>query len=160
MNGENDGMADGAASRETVCLPGVCPEVLHPGQTGCKLTNIEKSLEAINTLLQGPDDDPERGFVHQALSCFKLVEQNERRRWTRIQRLTLAGVVVPTLGGMLWWGCTNIYTFIKDVDQAVHEMHEMHQTRTSPKTVLPVTGEVYTVRMNPQQETLNQPRYR
>ena len=145
-------MADGAERQETVCLPGICPEVLHPGQTGCKLMELSQDLNDLNKMLKGTPEEPEKGFIYQGMMCFKEVREMGKRRWTRAQKIALAAVIVPTLGGMIWWGCTTAYTFIQDVDQAIQELHQMHQTHYHQHPIPPKTGQMYTAHVNPLQQ--------
>ncbi len=134
-------MDDAANSSKAVCMATICPEVLHPGQTGCKLMELDVRLSKFDLALNGPEDKPELGLIHQ---CRVLYER-EKRRWTRMQKLTLAAIVVPVLCTFLVWGSINAYTFIKDLSQASQELHQLHRTVTQEKKIVPPTiGELFT----------------
>lgn len=140
------------------CSIDLCPEVTNPGKVGCKLAELATELADIKLALNGPPDAPEKGYIHQGLAFFSEARIAEKKRWTRMQKLTLAGVIVAALGYPVGWCSINAYLFFKDVSHAVQELHEMH--REHVQNPLPnSTSELYTARINNQQDAINQPHY-
>ena len=78
-------------------------------------------------------------------------ERAEKKKWTRMQKITVAGIVVSIVLALGGWAFTGVYSFIKDVNQAVRELHEIHKVQAAPnqKPAVPSTsGELHVATAN------------
>lgn len=116
----------------------LCPEFENPEKkTGCLIEPVLErvvKLEKLQTALSGSEGHPEEGFIFKAELFFNAAIQESHKKWTRMQKLVAASIVVPILAGLIGWGAVGGYTFVKRVDEGLDQLKQIHKSQGLPDT--------------------------
>ena len=134
-------MADSSESQERQQF--VCPAFFHPGQvTGCVAPELRKEIEELRTNMESmhltingaPNDPPEEaGIKGMMATLLAETRMDRKRRWRPEAKLALASLLVVSCATPGWFTAKYTYDFIVRVNNAVHQIEELHKTQVVPK---------------------------